>query len=94
MKLGSAKLLIAAFLLSAVLSIGLIDQVNANQQQPVYNAQDNKDLLLENYEEPKNIMFASMFGGSTHVTWMLSILDELSKRGHNITIVTRVSLGM
>ncbi|KAI9274176.1 hypothetical protein BY458DRAFT_569913 [Sporodiniella umbellata] len=48
-----------------------------------------KEILLDNYSESKHIMFMSTFGGSSHVSWVLSILDELSKRGHRITYVTR-----
>ncbi|KAG1052599.1 hypothetical protein G6F43_005272 [Rhizopus delemar] len=48
-----------------------------------------QERLIENYNEPKHIMFMTTFGGSSHVSWVLSILDELSKRGHKITYVTR-----
>ncbi|KAG1446902.1 hypothetical protein G6F56_009427 [Rhizopus delemar] len=48
-----------------------------------------KESLTETYHEPKHIMFMSTFGGSSHVSWVLTILDELSKRGHKITYVTR-----
>ncbi|KAI8377330.1 hypothetical protein BD560DRAFT_390794 [Blakeslea trispora] len=44
--------------------------------------------LIENYQQEKNVFFASMLGGASHVTWVLSILDELSNRGHSITFVT------
>lgn len=50
-----------------------------------------KETLVEDYFEPKHVMFMSTFGGSSHVNWVLSILNELSKRGHRITYVTRVS---
>lgn len=50
-----------------------------------------QERLIENYNEPKHIMFMTTFGGSSHVSWVLSILDELSKRGHKITYVTRVT---
>ncbi|CEG74966.1 hypothetical protein RMATCC62417_10085 [Rhizopus microsporus] len=48
-----------------------------------------KETLVEDYFEPKHVMFMSTFGGSSHVNWVLSILNELSKRGHRITYVTR-----
>lgn len=51
-----------------------------------------KESLTETYHEPKHIMFMSTFGGSSHVSWVLTILDELSKRGHKITYVTRVRI--
>ncbi|KAI7905328.1 uncharacterized protein BX663DRAFT_469250 [Cokeromyces recurvatus] len=54
----------------------------------LYNTHEIQDELVENFREPKNIMFASSFGGSSHATWVLSILDELYHRGHNITYVS------
>lgn len=87
MKSRSTRLLftLLATLASLTLSSGSFHSAHAAIQPPT-----QKDLLLENYEQPKNIMFASMFGGASHVTWMLDILDELYKRGHNITFVTKV----
>jgi UDP:flavonoid glycosyltransferase YjiC (YdhE family) len=46
--------------------------------------------LDQTFREPKNILFGTMGGGSSHINWVLSILDELSTRGHNITFVTHV----
>jgi hypothetical protein len=81
-----------AIILSSAL-LGLTSAINnvyaADQQQSVDDSLTG-DALVPNYEEPKNIMFAAMTGGASHVTWTLSISDELSKRGHNITFVTRV----
>ena len=47
--------------------------------------------LGESFRQPKNILFGSVGGGSTHINWVLFILDELADRGHNITFVTHVS---
>jgi len=47
--------------------------------------------LGESFRQPKNILFGSVGGGSSHIEWVLSILDELADRGHNITFVTHVS---
>jgi hypothetical protein len=52
---------------------------------------DNLLTLIETYFEPKNIGFVAPMGGSSHITWVLTILDELCERGHNITFFTRVS---
>lgn len=46
--------------------------------------------LVESFREPKNILFGSVGGGSSHINWVLSILEELAARGHNITFVTHV----
>ncbi|CAO3664344.1 unnamed protein product [Rhizopus stolonifer] len=48
-----------------------------------------KEMLIEDYMEPKHIVFMCMYGGSSNVNWVLSVLNELSKRGHKITYVTR-----
>ncbi|KAL9536714.1 hypothetical protein MBANPS3_012426 [Mucor bainieri] len=56
--------------------------------QPVFDAPSIQEDLIETFREPKNILFSSSFGGSSHVNWVLTILDELSQRGHNITFVT------
>jgi hypothetical protein len=47
--------------------------------------------LKESFREPKNILFGSVGGGSSHINWVLNILEELANRGHNITFVTHVS---
>ncbi|KAG0168304.1 hypothetical protein DFQ30_004951 [Apophysomyces sp. BC1015] len=38
--------------------------------------------LFEDFRTPKKIVFAAVTGGSSHVNWVLSILDELAERGH------------
>lgn len=48
--------------------------------------------LGESFRQPKNILFGSVGGGSSHINWVLSILDELANRGHNITFVTHVCI--
>jgi hypothetical protein len=48
--------------------------------------------LVQNFRESKNIMFSCMYGGSSHVVWVLSILEELSNRGHSTFFITRVCL--
>ncbi|KAI8096884.1 uncharacterized protein BX664DRAFT_275256 [Halteromyces radiatus] len=40
------------------------------------------------FRSTKNILFVANAPGSSHVTWVLRFLDELSARGHNITMVT------
>ncbi|KAI9468890.1 MAG: hypothetical protein EXX96DRAFT_589615 [Benjaminiella poitrasii] len=60
-------------------------QQSSNSRQYV---PDIRDVLTENLREAKNIMFSSNLGGSSHVNWVLLILDELYQRGHNITFVT------
>ncbi|KAF7727862.1 hypothetical protein EC973_006975 [Apophysomyces ossiformis] len=45
--------------------------------------------LIEDFRTPKNIMFAGLMGGSSHINWVLNIVDELAERGHNVTYLTR-----
>ncbi|KAI7874801.1 UDP-Glycosyltransferase/glycogen phosphorylase, partial [Lichtheimia hyalospora FSU 10163] len=37
---------------------------------------------------PKNILFGITSGGSSHHSWVMRILDELDRRGHNVTYAT------
>lgn len=46
--------------------------------------------IVQDFRTPKNIMFSCMYGGSSHMSWVLSILDELSNRGHSPHFLTRV----
>jgi hypothetical protein len=71
----------------AFLFLFFITLVNSQHQY-----QQDYGSLQENYADPRNIMFISMHGGSSHVTWVFSFLDELSNRGHSITYVTRVNI--
>ncbi|KAI8884523.1 glycosyltransferase family 1 protein [Backusella circina FSU 941] len=50
---------------------------------------DNLLSLTETYFQPKNIGFVCAIGGSSHTTWVLTILDELADRGHNVTFLTK-----
>ncbi|KAI8889963.1 glycosyltransferase family 1 protein [Backusella circina FSU 941] len=50
---------------------------------------DNSVSLKETYFEQKNIGFFCALGGSSHTTWVLTILDELAERGHNVTFLTK-----
>ncbi|KAG1035317.1 hypothetical protein G6F43_013251 [Rhizopus delemar] len=51
-------------------------------------AEENTFQLVSNYHVPKNIAFSCHFGGSSHVVWVLSILEELTARGHHATFYT------
>ncbi|KAG1409239.1 hypothetical protein G6F58_009385 [Rhizopus delemar] len=50
--------------------------------------EDTFQLALD-YHVPKNIVFSCYFGGSSHIVWVLSILEELAARGHHTTFYTR-----
>ncbi|KAG1141240.1 hypothetical protein G6F36_015726 [Rhizopus arrhizus] len=50
---------------------------------------ENTFQLALDYHVPKNIVFSSSQGGSSHVVWVLSILEELAARGHHTTFYTR-----
>ncbi|KAI8066779.1 hypothetical protein BC940DRAFT_333788 [Gongronella butleri] len=45
--------------------------------------------LLETYASPRTILFAATIGGSSHVNWVLEILQQLEERGHTTAFVTR-----
>lgn len=47
---------------------------------------------LQSFRRPKNIAFAVFAGGSSHTEWVLSIMEELSERGHHTTYLTRVCI--
>ena len=53
-------------------------------------AGENTFQLALDYHVPKNIVFSAAQGGSSHVVWVLSILEELAARGHHTTFYTRV----
>lgn len=40
----------------------------------------------------KNVVFGATIGGSSHITWALSIGEELAMRGHNVSFLTAVSI--
>ncbi|KAK4510984.1 Ubiquinone biosynthesis protein coq9, mitochondrial [Mucor velutinosus] len=77
-------------LLGALVTLftSLIAVADSFLNQPVFEASSVQDELVETFREPKNILFSSNFGGASHVKWVLTILDELSQRGHNVTFVT------
>ncbi|KAG0865802.1 hypothetical protein G6F16_009949 [Rhizopus arrhizus] len=52
-------------------------------------AGENTFQLALDYHVPKNIVFSAAQGGSSHVVWVLSILEELAARGHHTTFYTR-----
>lgn len=45
---------------------------------------------LQSFRQPKNIAFNVFGGGSSHANWVLSIVEELSMRGHSTLFVTKV----
>ncbi|CAO3684199.1 unnamed protein product [Rhizopus stolonifer] len=45
--------------------------------------------LTPTYHEPKNILFGCDIGGSSHVTWVLAILEEMTARGHQTFFSTK-----
>ncbi|KAI8881864.1 glycosyltransferase family 1 protein [Backusella circina FSU 941] len=50
---------------------------------------ENKLNIWSTLIHANNIGFVAPMGGSSHMTWVLTILDELNERGHNITFFTR-----
>jgi len=49
---------------------------------------------LQSFRQPKNIAFCVSGGGSSHIEWVLSIMEELSNRGHITTFLTRVRINV
>ncbi|PHZ09855.1 uncharacterized protein RHIMIDRAFT_239974 [Rhizopus microsporus ATCC 52813] len=45
--------------------------------------------LIANFRELKNNLFACNVGGSSHIVWVLEILEELAVRGHYVSFYTR-----
>ncbi|KAI9244530.1 hypothetical protein EDC94DRAFT_653910 [Helicostylum pulchrum] len=44
--------------------------------------------ISPDFRAPKNVMFNCLYGGSSHVHWVIEILDELSRRGHTTFFLT------
>lgn len=59
----------------------LLSIANAQTLEPTYSIDSHK-----------NVAFFAVFGGSSHINWVLNIMDELGSRGHNATFITSVSL--
>ncbi|GAN01151.1 UDP-glucosyl transferase family protein [Mucor ambiguus] len=49
------------------------------------------NMALQTFRQPKKIAFSVFSGGSSHTNWVLSIIEELSKRGHTTTFLTKDS---
>ncbi|KAF7721230.1 hypothetical protein EC973_005092 [Apophysomyces ossiformis] len=46
----------------------------------------------DDFRTPKTILFSVAFGGSSHVNWVLNIMDELGQRGHHLIFFPTASL--
>ncbi|RCH89017.1 hypothetical protein CU098_009433, partial [Rhizopus stolonifer] len=53
------------------------------------STEENLSELTPTYHEPKNILFGCDIGGSSHVKWVLTILEEMSARGHQTFYSTK-----
>jgi hypothetical protein len=42
------------------------------------------------FRKPRNIIFSTIGGGSSHHMWVFEILKEMDKRGHNVSFYSRV----
>ncbi|CEI93939.1 hypothetical protein RMCBS344292_08163 [Rhizopus microsporus] len=62
--------------------------LTAVSQLTVGSTQETFDLTAD-FREPKNVLFACSIGGSSHVIWVLEILEELAARGHHTIFYTR-----
>lgn len=48
--------------------------------------------ISPDFRAPRNVMFNCLYGGSSHVHWVIEILDELSRRGHTTFFLTMVNI--
>lgn len=71
--------LIASCLMAASLVASVPDQ-----------GEGASNTTLQTFRQPKNIAFSVFSGGSSHANWALSIIEELSKRGHATIFLTKV----
>lgn len=60
------------------------------QQQLKHIEESSAFDMFQNFREPKKIAFSALMGGSSHIHWVISILDELNSRGHETTFITKV----
>ncbi|KAL0140547.1 glycosyltransferase family 1 protein [Mucor lusitanicus] len=70
--------LIASCLMAASLVASVPDQ-----------GEGASNTTLQTFRQPKNIAFSVFSGGSSHANWALSIIEELSKRGHATIFLTK-----
>lgn len=71
---------------AAILSLSTVNaEINAAGHEDVTTYQ-----VTDNFRTSKNILFSCMYGGSSHVNWVLTILEELSNRGHSTFFQTKV----
>lgn len=71
--------------IAAISSLFLLS-VNAQSRVPL-------EITFKKHSH-KNIAFFASFGGSSHYTWVLNIVNELGERGHNTYFITGVSQQM
>lgn len=78
-------------LATAVFSVNI---VNAEINDVSHEDVTSSFQVADNFRTSKNIMFSCMYGGSSHVNWVLTILEELSSRGHSTFFQTKVMYRM
>jgi hypothetical protein len=84
--MGHLRILLGITSFFALASSVLGSDEQRRQQEP----QTSTFEIVENYSDPRNILFGAMHGGSSHINWVLEILEELSSRGHSTFYITRV----
>ncbi|KAI8887256.1 glycosyltransferase family 1 protein [Backusella circina FSU 941] len=73
------KKLVFSLLSASLLSLSLLSTATAAEQATIF----------QTFREPKNIGFAGGMSGSSHYTWVLTIMDELAERGHKIIFFSK-----
>ncbi|KAI9482826.1 MAG: hypothetical protein EXX96DRAFT_518686 [Benjaminiella poitrasii] len=58
-------------------------------QQRQLIQQSSRFEVEQTFRKPKRVAFSVLFGGSSHVNWVLSILDELTNRGHSAYFIAK-----
>jgi hypothetical protein len=69
-----------------------ISAINVTKVSSTVAADDNIIIPTPNYRTPKNIVFSTQGGGSSHHMWVLEILKEMHHRGHNVSFFSRVGI--
>jgi hypothetical protein len=56
------------------------------------SAAQERIVPMPSFREPKNVLFSTIGGGSSHHMWVFEILKEMNNRGHKVSFYSKVSL--
>lgn len=75
---------------ASMLGLASTHSEEIEKQQLQHIEQSSAFEILQDFREPKKVLFASLMGGSSHMHWVISILNELDLRGHDTHFITMV----